>query len=519
MKTFLTLMMTALPLALTAQTASITVNTDRVIGEIDPNIYGVFMEPIGRSTELPVRNTVYGPLYDPSSPLANEDGFKTDYIDAMRELKIANMRWPGGNYVAGYNWQDGIGPKEDRPVRKDLAWGGYDPNQVGTDEWVKLNRTIGSENVVCINLGLGDISNARYWIEYTNIESGTYFSDLRAKYGNPEPYNVKYWCLGNEVDGSPWIMGHKSAEDYCKIGLEAAKALKAVDSSIKLVANGSSYYEETGKWLDWNRKVITAFTGVADYLSVHRYWRDAIEEDMRDDYYTFMGVGAMDFEEKIKTPKAQVEIVRALYPDKKPLSLSVDEWGAFGSDIQAVLADAMCLNSFIRHADFVKMANFTMMTALLNTDAEKGTYKSPLFYAFKLFTNNCRGKSVDVHVQCETFDAGRFKDIPYLDVTSVCSEDGKTVYINVINRHRDQAISTVIDNVGGAEFSGSAKVSVIEKALGEAFSYDKRQEYLPEESEIRVKDGRLTCSFPAHSLTQIAVSVKRNTEEENREKL
>ncbi|MDR0694458.1 MAG: alpha-N-arabinofuranosidase, partial [Prevotellaceae bacterium] len=297
MKRFISIILIALPLSLMAQTASITINTERIIGDIDPNIYGVFMEPIGSSTEQPIRNTLYGTLYDPSSPLANKDGFITTYIDAMRELKITNMRWPGGNYMSSYDWQDGIGPKELRPVRKDLAWGGYDPNLVGTDEWVKLNRAIGSENVICLNLGLGDINNARFWIEYCNVKSGTYFSDLRAKYGNPEPYNVKYWCLGNELDGYPWIIGYKNAEDYVKTGLEAAKALKAVDNSIKLVANGSSNYEATGIWLEWNRKVITAFTGIADYLSIHRYWHNGVPEDKRDDYYSYMGEGAMDLEE------------------------------------------------------------------------------------------------------------------------------------------------------------------------------------------------------------------------------
>lgn len=499
----------AMPLALAGQNASITFNTERVIGDIDPNIYGVFMEPIGRSTEIPVRNTLYGTLYDPSSPLANEDGFKTNYIDAMKELKITNMRWPGGNYVAGYNWQDGIGPKEQRPMRKDLAWGGYDPNQVGTDEWVKLNKAIGSENVICINLGLGSVSDARYWIEYTNVESGTYYSDLRAKYGNPEPYKVKYWCLGNEVDGAPWIMGYKNAEDYCKIGLEAAKALKKIDEDIKMVANGSSYYEETGIWLDWNRKVINAFTGVADYLSVHRYWRDGIPEEQRYEYYDYMGEGAMDFEEKITAPKAQVNIAKALYPDKTPLFLSVDEWGAFGKDIRSVLADAMCFNSFIRHADFVKMANFTMMTSLLANDPEKGTYKSPLFYTFKLFTNNCHGKSLDTHVQCDAYDSGRFKEIPYLDVTTVYSEDGKTVYVNVVNRHKDKAITTEIKNGGSGQLAGKARISTIEGKLDEAFSYEKQDEYRPKEKEMDVKGNKLTYSFPPHSLTQIAINIKK----------
>lgn len=508
MKHLVTNLLVVLPLSLMAQTASIKIDNERVIGTIDPNIYGVFMEPIGRSTELPVRNSLYGPLYNPSSPLANKDGFKTDYIEAMKELKIANMRWPGGNYVSGYNWQDGIGPKDKRPVRKDLAWGGYDENLVGTDEWVKLNKSIGSENVICINLGLGDISNARYWIEYTNVKGGTYYSDLRAKYGNPEPYNVKYWCLGNEVDGSPWIMGHKDADDYCKIGVEAAKALKAVDHSIKLVACGSSYYEPTGIWLDWNRKVITAFTGVADYLSIHRYWFDGISKEKRKDYYSFMGEAAMDFEEKITAPEAQTKIIKALYPAKKALHLSVDEWGAFGGNIRSVLADAMCLNSFIRHADFVKMSNFTMMTSLLANDSIKGTYKSPLFYAYKLFSNNCRGNSLDTYVQCDTFSVGRFNAIPYLDVTSVGSKEGKMIYVNVINRHKDKAITTEITNSGAARFVGKAHINSIEGELDEAYSYDKQNEYAPKEREVDVKGGKIVYSFPPHSLTQIAVAVK-----------
>jgi alpha-N-arabinofuranosidase len=493
-----------------AQTASIRIDNERVIGDIDPNIYGVFMEPIGRSTEIPVRNSLYGALYDPSSPLANEDGFKTNYLEAMQELRITNMRWPGGNYVSGYNWKDGIGPKEQRPMRKDLAWGGYDPNFVGTDEWVKLNKAIGSENVICINLGLGDISDARYWIEYTNVKSGTYFSDLRVKYGNPEPYNVKYWCLGNEVDGSPWILGYKNAEDYCKIGLEAAKALKAVDSSIKLVAGGSSYYESTGIWIDWNRKIITAFSGVADYLSIHRYWHEGIsDENRRNDYYSYMGESAMDFEEKITTPLAQVNVIKALYPQKKPLYLSVDEWSASGGNIRSVLANAMCLNSFIRHADFVKMANFTMMTSLLANDFVKGTtYQSPLFYAFKLFTTNCRGKSLDTYVQCDTFSVGRFSNIPYLDVTSVYSEEGKTIYINVVNRHKDKAITTEITNSGAAQFTGKAHISSIEGSLDEVYSSDKQSEYAPKEKETDIKNNKITYSFPPHSLTQIEVKVK-----------
>ena len=174
MKKLIFVLLLVSPVFVHARTAKIKIDIDRQIGEVDPNIYGVFMEPIqfdprrfGMPNAKP-RNTMYGSLYDPDSELANEDGFRTDYIEAARELKLTNMRWPGGNYVAGYNWRDGIGPKNKRPVRKELAWGALENNHVGTDEWVKLNKACGTENVVCINLGTGTLDDARYWVEYCN---------------------------------------------------------------------------------------------------------------------------------------------------------------------------------------------------------------------------------------------------------------------------------------------------------------------------------------------------------------
>ena len=364
-------------------------------------------------------NTLYGNLYDPSSPLADENGFRQDYIDAMKELKVTNMRWPGGNFLMAYNWQDGIGPKDKRPTRINLAWGGVDNNHVGTDEWFALNKAIGSENVVCVNLGLSTIMDACYWVEYCNYKGGTHYSDLRAEYGHKEPYNVKIWDLGNEVDGAPWELGHKNAEDYVKIGREAAKAMRAVDSNIVLVASGSSYYESTGQWVEWNRKVLTGLGDMIKYLSIHRYWEGG------EEYYDYMGDGAMDFEEKINVSAAEIEAVKAMKGFDNPIYLSVDEWGVFGGNFRSVLPIAQCLNSFVRHADVVKMANFTMLTSLITTDPEKGSYKTPLFNTFKLFSNNCLGNSVDTYVDCETFDAENYKDIPMLDVTSTYSPETK----------------------------------------------------------------------------------------------
>ncbi len=506
MKKLFILALAALPLAGAAQNrvTTIRVDTDRVIDTIDPMIYGAFMEPIGRDTEHPIENNIYGPLYDPSSPRANADGFITDVINEIRELQITNMRWPGGNYLSTYNWQDGIGPKDQRPVRKDLAWGGFDTNHVGTDEWVALGRALGVENVTCINLGLGDIQNAAYWVEYCNVPRGTYFSDLRVKNGYPEPHNIRIWDLGNEIDGQPWINGHKNADDYVKVALEAAKALKNVDRTIKLVANGSSYYEPSGGWLEWNRKVIGAFTGVADYLSIHRYWG----ENIPTDHYHFFGEAAMDFEEKITVPQGIVAQQSWTKPEATPLKLSVDEWAGRGVGINRVLANAMCLNSFIRHADFVKMANYTMLTGLVSRDRETGNlYRSPHWWMWKLVSGNCRGTSVDVFVDGDTFDATRFKDIPYLDVTGVLADDGRTLYINVVNRHESSAVTARIENSAAAAFTGSARISTITGELGVDFTYADRDRYAPAERQVNVRGGVLEHSFPAHSFTQIAVTI------------
>jgi len=495
------------PFALQGQNALIRIDVSRVKGDVDPKIYGVFMEPIefrpGRNGpgDTVTHNTMYGTLYEPSSALADANGFRKDYIEAMRELRVADMRWPGGNYVAAYNWQDGIGPKEQRPARKDLAWGAIENNHVGTDEWVELNRSIGSENVVCVNLGLGDINNARYWVEYCNLPGGTYYSDLRAKNGHKEPFGVKYWCLGNEVDGAPWIMGHKDADDYCKIAVEAAKAMRATDHAIRFIANGSSLYDSTGSWIEWNRKVIGALTGIADYISIHRYW------ERSDDYYTYIGAGSMDIEDKVEAVQSQVNVVRALYPSKKPLALSVDEWAPFGQTMLSTLAVAEYLNSFIRHADFVKMANYTLMTSLVGRDAKKGTYRTPLFYAFKAFSSNCRGASVDTYVSCDSYSTAKYKAIPYLDVTTVYQKETHTAFINVVNRSLDKAITADVVSVSGP-FTGSAGASVITSTeLKEIFSFDKQKEYIPVTNGVSTKGDRLNFTFPPHSFTQIKVGI------------
>jgi len=487
--------------------ATIKIDVEQVIDDIDPKIYGVFMEPIRYTRNGIEGNTLYGPVYNPESPLADENGFNTEYIEAAKELGLTNMRWPGGNFTANYNWQDGIGPKDQRPVRRELAWETNESNQVGTDEWIQLNAAIGSDNVVCLNMGTGTMQDALYWLEYCNGAPGTYYADLRAKYGHPKPYEIKYWCLGNEVDGSPWIVAHKNAEDYSKFAKETGKAMKLIDPSVSLVASGSSYYQPNMDWVEWNWKVINELKDVADFLSLHRYW------DSHEDYYTHIGKEAMILEEKISIPAAQAKAVQTIYKMNDPMYISFDEWGPRGRGLLGTLVAGQFFNAFIRHADIVKMANYTLFTSLLGRDPEsQKTYKTPFFYLFKMYSNNCHGKALNTFVNCDTFDVDDFyKSIPYLDISTVYAEDKKSLVVNVVNRHKDEMIAADIFHLSG-DLAGKATITEIYyENLMESSSYDKRDTYQPESKEISTDKTKMTCSFPPHSFTQIITGINDRT--------
>jgi len=276
---------------LAQRTATIKIDLDRIIGQIDPNIYSAFVEPI--------RTVVYGSIYDPESEYADENGFRQDFIDLMKQLNIRSVRWPGGNYVSGYNWEDGIGPKDQRPAKKDLAWNQIETNQMGTDEYVKLCNLIGAENFLCINAGTGSLDDARNWVEYCNGEKGTYYADLRSKFGNEHPFNIKYVGLGNEIDG-PWQMGQKNVEDYCKFALEAGKLIRLLDRDIKLVASGASYYEPNNGWIDWNEYILDHMVGKIDYISVHRYATEILTGGRNNNVFSDRMSMGLDIDKKIE---------------------------------------------------------------------------------------------------------------------------------------------------------------------------------------------------------------------------
>jgi alpha-N-arabinofuranosidase len=479
--------------------AVIKIDLERKISKVDPNIYGAFVEPI--------RTVVYGSIYDPKSPFADENGFRKDFVQLVKALKIPVVRWPGGNYVSGYNWEDGIGPKDQRPARLDLAWHQVESNQMGTDEYAKLCSLIGAENFICINAGLGTLDQARHWVEYCNYQGGTYYSDLRKKYGNEKPFKVNYWALGNEIDG-PWQIGQKSAEDYCKFALEAAKVMQWVDKDIKLMACGASNYGRgtNNSWIDWNDYVLEHMIGKIDYLSVHRYVREALGSETN--FSGIMSAG-LDIDQKIEIVKALIKKATAKSGSTRPVYISFDEWSGggpgAGNTLTGSLLVAQHLNSFIRHADVVKMANITMLSSLVGNSPE-GDFKNALYQAFYLYSNNSRGTALDVYADCEKYSNRVFTDIPYLDVTAVLSDSAKSVVLNVVNRDEKNALTTDVVLQSRA-CTGSATVKEINAEAVNSSNTRTREVVAISTKEIQFQGNTINYSFPAHSFTQMLVAI------------
>ncbi len=481
--------------------ARIKIDTDRKKGTIDKLLYGNFTEHLGRC--------IYGGIYEPTSPQANADGFRKDVIEATKDLGVSIVRWPGGNFVSGYHWEDGIGPQDKRPKRKDLAWGDVETNAVGTDEWMKFSRAIGAEPYICVNLGTGSLDEARNWVEYCNAKTGLYYSDLRAKNGHPEPYRVKYWGLGNEMDGE-WQMGHKNAEDYSKYALEAAKLMKWSDDSIKLIASGSSNYVRD--WADWNRTVLNKLHNHIDYIALHHY-----AGNYDKDHYKFLALTTR-VENSIQITEGIIREVHSKYKMTKPIYIAFDEYNVWYRawndkkleehyNMQDALVVALYLNVFVRNAHIVKMANMAQLVnviaPMMITDGK--LWKQPIYFPLQLFAQNVHGQSLETLVECDRYDAGDFKQVPYLDVTSVLNQ-GELI-INVVNRHADKPIATTLVNQTGS-LAAKATVSEVNSEKMEDENNPQKEVVKTLTKEITVGGNTFQYTFPPHSFTQIRIKTR-----------
>ena len=347
-----------------AQNARIKIDLDRTIGEVDPMIYGNFVEHLGRC--------VYGGIYEPGSNLSDQNGFRKDVMAAVKDLRPTIVRYPGGNFVSNYNWLDGVGPKMERIPRLELAWYTLETNQFGTNEFVSFAKQVGTEPYITVNMGTGTIEEARRWVEYCNVKEGPYYAELRKKHGFAEPYNVKYWALGNEMDG-PWQMGHMNAEDYSKKAREAAKLMTRTSPGLKLIAAGSSNYREGADPDHWNQTILAELKNDIDYLALHMYVGNP-----DSNYYNFLATPLV-LEQRTRLVKGMIDKVMqtANRPGRDPIYIAWDEYNVWyrarrGTaargknaleeryNLEDALVIASFLNAFIRNADVVKMANMAI---------------------------------------------------------------------------------------------------------------------------------------------------------------
>ncbi len=487
------------------ENAVIKIDTDRTIGSVDPRLFGSFSEHLGQG--------IYGGIYDPGSSQSDEEGFRKDVIAHTRDLGISVIRWPGGNFVSGYHWEDGIGDPAQRPTRIDLAWGGRESNRVGTDEFVKFARKAGVEPYFCVNLGTGSLDEARNWVEYCNVDKGTYYSDLRRKNGSEEAHKIIYWGLGNEVDG-PWQMGHKSPEEYAKVAIETAKLMRWIDGDIKLVASGSS--NSSADWNLWNRTVLDQMYNYIDYISLHHYSHN------NSDYLTYL-TNTIEVEDYIRIVEQQIKEAKMKNRSSKNVYIAFDEWNAWtrtfnGSDntlseiydLQDALVVAQYLNIFMRTCDIVKMANIAQLVnviAPMRTEGDR-IWKQTTYHPFYLFSNHCRGTSLDVFTKSPVYQTRRYEAVPYLDVSSTYDAENGEIVLNVVNRHPDQAITAEIQSQNNS-FGKEAVAHVVNGSRVDIANSVDEQNVSIQDRTVKTAPDKFSFSFEPHSFTQIVIKTAK----------
>ncbi len=436
--------------------AKVILDKDYVIGRIDSRIYGSFLEHLGRA--------VYNGIYEPSHPAANKDGFRTDVMKLIRDLHVPIIRYPGGNFVSGFNWEDSIGPRSERPRRLDLAWFTTETNEVGLHEFCQWAKEMNSDVMYAVNLGTRGADAARNIVEYANHKGGSYWSDLRIKNGAKDPFGIKLWCLGNEMDG-PWQMGHKTAYEYGRTANEAAKMMKWVDSSIELVACGSSH-TDMPTFGTWEREVLEQCYENVDYISLHRYYGNPT-----NDTPGFLA-RTMDMDSFIKTVVSICDAVGGAKKSKKKLGLSFDEWNIWYHSAQqdeeikktdrwgealpllediynfedALLCGSMLI-TLIRNADRVKIACLAQLVnviAPIMTRNGGAAWMQTIYWPYMHASVYGRGESLNALVSSPVYDCVDYEGVPILDVAATKADDG-TVSIFAVNKDMQDDLLVTVD--------------------------------------------------------------------------
>ncbi|MGO4584475.1 alpha-N-arabinofuranosidase [Arthrobacter sp. 2RAF6] len=438
--------------------ARLTIDPQFAVGTVNPRLFGSFVEHLGRC--------VYDGIYEPGHPGADADGFRTDVIELVKELGVSTIRYPGGNFVSGFRWEDSVGPKEQRPRRLDLAWHSTETNEIGMHEFSTWLEKVGSELMLAVNLGTRGTLEALDLLEYSNIRSGTELSDRRAAHGRMDPFGIKMWCLGNEMDG-PWQLGHRSAEDYGKIASQTAKAMRQLDPSVELVVCGSSS-AHMPTFGEWERVVLTHSYEDVDYISCHAYY-----EEKNGDLDSFLA-SATDMDHFIESVVATADHVKAVNGSTKTINISFDEWNVWYlerfhevdkiegldnwpkaprllEDMYSV-ADAVVfgnlLISLLKHADRVTSASLAQLVnviAPIMTEPGGPAWKQTTFFPFALTSKLAKGVALDVRLEADTYSTDAYGTVPLIDAVATYDADAAATSVFLVNRSRSEEATVAID--------------------------------------------------------------------------
>jgi len=490
--------------------AKVVLARELAIGAIDERLYGSFIEHLGRA--------IYGGLYEPGHATADELGFRADVLEWVRELNAPIVRYPGGNFVSGYKWEDGVGPVENRPARLDLAWKTLEPNRFGTDEFVAWCRRAATQPMLAVNLGTRGVDAARSLVEYCNHPGGSAWSDLRIENGYRDPHDIRVWCLGNEMDGN-WQIGHKTAGEYGRLAEETAKAMRWVDPTIELVACGSSN-RDMETFPQWEATVLEHTYEHVDYISLHTYFGN---RDGDSAHFLALSLGMDSFIEEVV---ATCDFVRAKKRSSKRMMLSFDEWNVWYHSNLAdreqkpwqeapplledfyTLEDALVVGcmliSLIKHCDRVRLACLAQLVnviAPIFTATGGGIIRQTIFFPFQHASHYGRGVALSLNVQSSAYDDREFGSVPHLEAVGVLNEEKGELTIFAVNRdlHNELFIEADLRDFFDYKVGGHAVLTHAD--LKARNTLDKPHEVSPSwvEGSLQLDAATLQAALPAAS--------------------
>jgi len=475
------------------------IDVSATLGRLDKRCYGQFIEHLGKC--------IYGGVWvGEDSHIPNFKGFRLDVLRAVRELKPCIIRWPGGNFSSGYHWLDGVGPRDRRPKRFDMAWGAEEPNTFGTDEFLEWCRLVNAEPFIVVNAGNGTPEEAARWVEYCNSKADTYYASLRHRYGRQDPYEVKIWGIGNELYGK-WQIGFcLDGAECARRTIEFANEMKKVDPNIKLVAVGCEDPE-------WNLEMIKNAGEYFDYLSVHIYIKG-------DRPYRELAAVSQDIERRLRNVYGLIQSARRRYGIEKEIKIAFDEWNVWHPEAKAPLheqvttvGDAVLtgaiLNTLHRLCMAVPIGGFAQtinVLPLIIALEDGGIVYTPQYLVFKLYSTNTGDIVLKTATDTDHYMSSELKEpVPFIDLSATLTEDGKTVYLHIVNRHEKEDSEMEISFRGFKPKKGS-QLYVAGENIQDRNTPEDPGKVGIEEAQIEATEESILLDLPAHSVNIIRVS-------------